>query len=201
MIPQELAPSSSSANPPYPLTFPDHTPQTAPEGARASLERAQTQFRFIPSPLARMAAAPASISAFEQLNALWAKTSLTTIERETVVLTLAVHNRCHYCVAMHSALLSRAPNQGDLVDRLRRGQLPADARLAALVSFTKNALVNAGAVDAPTAYAFAAAGYSNEQALEVLIGIATYTLSTFANRLTRAPLDAAFAAFEWREHS
>jgi len=45
--------------------------------------------------------------------------------------------------------------------------------------------------------AFTEAGYTTRNALEVVLGIGTYTLSTFANRLTGAPLDEAFAAHEW----
>jgi len=34
--------------------------------------------------------------------------------------------------------------------------------------------------------AFLAHGYTRQNALEVVLGIGTYTVSTFANRLTRA---------------
>ncbi len=37
--------------------------------------------------------------------------------------------------------------------------------------------------------AFEAAGFTARHALEVVLGVATYTLSTFANRLVRAPVD------------
>jgi uncharacterized peroxidase-related enzyme len=179
------------------LEFPDYTAETAPAGARAALQKAGQQFGFVPSPLARMAAAPATIDAFERLNAMWTRASLTPIERETVVLSLAVHNGCAYCVAMHSAVLARTPEHAALVEHLRRGEAPTDARLAALSRFTRSALVHAGEVDDAARAAFIAAGYSSEQALEIMLGIATYTLSTFINRLTAAPLDAAFSAFEW----
>jgi hypothetical protein len=33
----------------------------------------------------------------------------------------------------------------------------------------------------------------------VVLGVAAYTLSTYANRLTQAPLDAPFQAFAWNE--
>lgn len=179
------------------LAFADHTVESAPAGSRRSLEQAKKTFGFVPSPMARMASVPAVIHGFEALHALWQRTSLSHIEREALVLTVAVHNRCHYCVAMHSALLARSPAAADVVDRLRRGDLPADQRLAALVRFTTSALERAGQVEDGVARDFLRAGFSSEQALEVVLGIATFTLSTFANRLTAAPLDAAFAAFEW----
>ena len=42
-------------------------------------------------------------------------------------------------------------------------------------------------------------GYTAENALEVVLGIGTYTMSTLANRLVRAPLDDRLMAFAWPE--
>jgi alkylhydroperoxidase family enzyme len=36
---------------------------------------------------------------------------------------------------------------------------------------------------------FLAAGFDRTAALEIAMGVATYTLTTFANRLTQAPVD------------
>ena len=45
--------------------------------------------------------------------------------------------------------------------------------------------------------AFLACGYTRQHALEVVLGIGTYTMSTLANRLTDAPLDDRLSAFAW----
>ena len=42
---------------------------------------------------------------------------------------------------------------------------------------------------------FLAVGYTRQNALEVVLGIGTYTMSTLANRLTGAPLDDQLSAF------
>ncbi|MGC5410825.1 carboxymuconolactone decarboxylase family protein, partial [Streptomyces sp. DT225] len=42
---------------------------------------------------------------------------------------------------------------------------------------------------------FRAHGYTARNALEVTLGIAAYTLSTFANRMTGAPVDGPLARF------
>jgi alkylhydroperoxidase family enzyme len=44
---------------------------------------------------------------------------------------------------------------------------------------------------------FLAQGYTRQNALEVVLGIGTYTMSTLANRLTGAPVDDQLAAFAW----
>ena len=43
--------------------------------------------------------------------------------------------------------------------------------------------------------ALLAAGYTRQNALEVVLGIGTYTMSTLANRLTGAPVDDQLSAF------
>jgi hypothetical protein len=45
--------------------------------------------------------------------------------------------------------------------------------------------------------AFLASGYTRQNALEVVLGIGTYTMSTLANRLTGAPVDDQLSAFAW----
>jgi alkylhydroperoxidase family enzyme len=42
---------------------------------------------------------------------------------------------------------------------------------------------------------FLARGYTGQNALEIVLGIGTYTMSTLFNRLTGAPVDAELAAF------
>ncbi len=55
-------------------------------------------------------------------------------------------------------------------------------------------IASAGAVDDAALRDFLAYGYSERNALDVVLGIGAYTLSTLANRLTGAPVDAQLAA-------
>ena len=43
--------------------------------------------------------------------------------------------------------------------------------------------------------AFLAQGYTGQNALEVVLGIGAYTMSTLANRLTGAPIDEPLRQF------
>jgi AhpD family alkylhydroperoxidase len=185
---------------PAPLSFPSYTTADAPAASATALQQAETMFGFVPSPLARMAPAPALIKAFNTVNALWSTTSFSNLEREVAVLALAVHNGCHYCVAMHSAMLAKGGAPAALIERLRQGQAPDDPRLAALSSFVRALLVGHGVPSPEASRAFVEAGYTSTQALELLIGVGAYTISTFANRLTRAPLDPPWAPFAWQQN-
>ena len=52
-----------------------------------------------------------------------------------------------------------------------------------------NAVMHDGDVSDAAWQQFLAAGFERAAALEVVLGVAAYTLTTFANRLTQAPLD------------
>jgi AhpD family alkylhydroperoxidase len=114
-----------------------------------------------------------------------------------VVMVVAFENRCGYCVAMHSAGMTRAGAGPDLLDALRAGGPLPDARLEGLAAFTRALLRGRGDVPEEEWRRFREAGFDHAAALEVVLGVATYTLSTFANRLTQAPLDRQFEAFRW----
>jgi len=174
--------------------FRDHDLDTAPPASRAFLRATQAQLGFIPAAMARLAEAPTVLDAFARLQQIWDGASLGLLEREVVTFEVAHDNGCELCVAFHSAMLSRA-DQPALLAALRARRPLDDPRLEALRRFTRAVLDARGAVDDDALAAFRAAGFDNRQALDVVLGIATYTLSTYANRLVRAPVDPPLAAF------
>jgi len=56
-------------------------------------------------------------------------------------------------------------------------------------------LDTAGDVGEPALRAFFGQGYTEQNALEIVLGIGTYVMSTLANRLTGAPVDDQLRAF------
>ncbi len=114
-------------------------------------------------------------------------------EREVVTFVVATTNQCHYCVAMHSRIAAESIE----VAALRDGRPMADARLEAVRRLTLAVIAARGAASDEELAAFEAAGFGAQHALEVVVGVATYTLSTFANRVTRAPLDGALEPYRW----
>jgi len=179
------------------LAFVDHTPETAPDASRAALRATATHLGFLPSAMARLAESPAAVAAFGRLMALWDTCSLALVEREVVTLTIAHRAGCEVCVAMHSAIMTRSVSDAPLLAALRAQTPLADARLEALRQFTRAVLASHGGVSDGELRAFLAAGFSRQQALDVVLGVGTYTLTTTANRLTRATLDAPLQPFAW----
>ncbi|MGD0602121.1 MAG: carboxymuconolactone decarboxylase family protein [Streptosporangiaceae bacterium] len=175
--------------------FPDHTIESAPPAARRSMTATQKHLGYLPAAVARMAASPHLLDGFGKLNALFESSTLDQVAREVLVMTIATRNHCHVCVAMHTARLTALGAAPDLIAGLRSGAPLADERLEAIRVFTLGVLATAGDVDDQALRTFLSHGYTSQNALEVVLGIGTYTLSTLANRLTRAPLDDHLAPF------
>ena len=179
-------------NIPAPSTraFPTHTVETAPEASRPLLASVRSANGFLPAAVARTAESPAVLLQELALFKAFAATSLSALEREVVTMLVARTHDCGLCVAMHSAILARTGASPERIEALRAGTPLGEERLDALSAFAASVIERRGDV-APDVWArFLAAGFTRAQALEVVLGVAVYTLSTFANRLVEAPIDA-----------
>jgi AhpD family alkylhydroperoxidase len=177
------------------VAFPEQTMETAPPESRRLLKTTAAHLGYLPVALGRMAASPQLMDGFLKTSGLFESTTLDPLARETLVMTMAVRNGCHICVAMHTASLTRLGADAELIAALRDGRPAADGRLAAMQAFTLEVLETAGAVDDEQLAAFYRHGYTARNALEVVLGIGAYTMSTLANRMTRSPVDDRLAAF------
>ncbi|MFF3867223.1 carboxymuconolactone decarboxylase family protein [Micromonospora sp. NPDC001898] len=177
--------------------FTAHTPDTAPAAARPITEGVRRKFGYLPVPVALMAESPHLLKGFLTVNGIFEQCSLDPVEREVVVLTVATRNECHVCVAMHTGTLAGQGADPALIGALRSGTPLSEARLEALRLFTLAVLDHRGAVPDDVLRAFLTAGYHPGNALDVVLGVGTYTISTFANRLTDAPLDPQLADHAW----
>jgi AhpD family alkylhydroperoxidase len=175
--------------------FVDHTVESAPPAARRTLTATESRLGYLPAAVARMAEAPHLLDGFLKLSGMFETASLDPLARETLIMTIARRNGCHICVAMHTARLTELAAPPELISALRAGDPLDDARLEALRRFTLDVADAAGGVGEERVAEFLSHGYTRQQALEVVLGIGTYTLSTMANRLTEAPLDGPLARF------
>jgi AhpD family alkylhydroperoxidase len=150
---------------------------------------------YLPAGVARLAESPQLLDGFLRMTAIFDNCTLDPVAREVVVMSIATRNGCHLCVAMHTARLTALGARADIIAALRDSAPLADERLEAMRVFTLRVLDTAGDVGDEAMATFLASGYTRQNALEVVLGIGTYTMSTLANRLTRAPLDDQLSAF------
>lgn len=83
------------------------------------------------------------------------------------------------------------------VEALRNlGHVP-DERLEAVARFTKAVIATRGQVDPADFDAFKESGFTDEAALEVVLGVSLATLCNFANNLGGAPLNPQLEPYRW----
>lgn len=179
--------------------FPIHTEITAPEASKPLLEQAKKNLGIIPNLERVMAESPALLEGYVHLWELFDTTSLSAIERQVVYQTANFENQCEYCVPWHTKLSQIAGMSPDEIEALRQGAELADRKLEALRQFTRSLIFNRGKVTEAELNAFFAVGYSAQQALEVILGIAVKTMSNYTNSIAGTPLDKAVERLRWKK--
>ncbi|NLH82879.1 MAG: carboxymuconolactone decarboxylase family protein [Phyllobacteriaceae bacterium] len=178
--------------------FVSHDAATAPAESRAEIEKSIAAFGFFPNLHRILAEAPATYEAYNTTYRLFrTATTLSPLEQQVVMMTANYENRCHYCTAGHSLLMTLEKAPAADVTALREGTPLDDPRLEALRVFTRRLLETRGHVGDEALAAFLAAGYTQRQALEVLTGLAAKLLSNFTNALAHTELDPPVVPWAW----
>lgn len=181
------------------ITFPLLNETTAPEAARKALAVTQKNFGMIPNLEKVMASAPPLLKGYATLWDLFDTTTLTPIERQVVYLTANFENECNYCVPWHSMLAKQAGMHASVIEALRSGARISDNKLEALRTFTRTLIANRGKATKSELQNFFDAGYTDVQALEVILGLAIKLMSNFTNSIAGTPLDKEVENLRWKK--
>ncbi|HKS07655.1 MAG TPA: carboxymuconolactone decarboxylase family protein [Gemmatimonadaceae bacterium] len=179
--------------------FPIHTIDTAPTGSKETLKTVKETIGMIPNLAAGMAESPTLVRAFFAVREIYAQGTLTGADIQVLSLANAYENDCEWCVAFHSTLALKEGVTRETIDALRAGQVPRDARFAALSNLSRALIKNRGNVSGADLKAFYAAGFTKAQALEVVLGIGFSVMANFAGHLINAPVDHPFEPFMWKK--
>jgi uncharacterized peroxidase-related enzyme len=167
--------------------------ETAPEKSRPLLENVQKSFKFIPNLFGVFANSPVLLEGYLGLEKAFDKGSLSAVERQIILLSASVENRCGYCIAAHSTVLKAFLHvPAEVVSAVRADQPVSDPKLEALIALTKEIVTERGHVSAQVMDKFLAAGYRKDQVLEILIGVALKTMSNYLDHISPTELDPAF---------
>ncbi|MFA7669963.1 MAG: carboxymuconolactone decarboxylase family protein, partial [Burkholderiaceae bacterium] len=108
----------------------------------------------------------------------------------------ATLNDCGFCVAGHTKLsLKKLQMPEALVEALRNVAAIDDPKLDALARFSVAVIEKKGLVSDEELSAFRAAGYNDQQALEVVLGVSLATLCNYANSLAQTPINPELQPF------
>lgn len=169
--------------------FRTHDQDSAPQESRRWLEKAEEKMGFTPNVLGTMASSPQLLEGYVTLSGLFAKSSLDARERSVVLMAASRANRCDYCLAAHSGEATQAGLDEETVRALREQRSIADEKLESLRRFTTAVVEKQGWVDDTIQKRFLDAGYSQQQLLDVVLGVGMKTLSNYTNHIAHIELD------------
>lgn len=179
------------------IAFTRHTADTAPAASQPILAAVKAGFGFVPNLQATMAESPELLAGYSTLWDLFGKSSLTTTEQQVVYMTANFEHGCTYCMAGHTTLARMQKIGEPIITALREGTEIADPKLQALHRFATAVVVNRGRVDDAGVQAFLDAGYTRQNVLEVVLGVAAKVMSNYTNHLTGTPNDSFMKGNEW----
>ena len=176
------------------VQFPLHTRATAPFEAKPFLDQAGQSIGYVPALLAQMAEAPALLEGYATLGAIFRKSSFSPLEQQLVLLAVSVEHQSRYCTPAHAARARAAELDEDAIDAVRENRAIDDPRLEALRAFTSRLVRARGDLARHEVDAFLAAGFTQANALEIILAIGLKTLSTYVSHIARTPLDPPLIA-------
>jgi len=176
--------------------LPLQTSLSAPEASKPFVDKALANNGFLPNLIAVLANAPVALETYLTVSGINARAALPLAEREVVQLTAAQVHGCDFCLAGHTAIVTKKVGLDAATSlRLQRGEATGDARLDAVQTFTKAVIATRGAVADEALAAFRAAGYTDQHALEVVLGVSLATLCNFANNLGQSAINPELQPF------
>ena len=174
-----------------------NTLETAPEQAKERMEMVQKANGFIPNLIGVLANSPQALEMYQEVGKINSRTSLTPEEIEVVQITAAAHNGCDFCVAGHTkigTLKLKMPE--NVLNALRaRTTIEDNAKYQALAQFTMQLIDQRGKVSDEELAAIKAAGYSEQNILDVVLGVALATLCNYANNVAQNDINPELQAY------
>jgi alkylhydroperoxidase family enzyme len=177
--------------------FKIHTIESAPEASKPLLEASVKAFGMLPNLHGVLASAPGVLDAYQKLHELFTNTSFNAEELTVVWQTINVEHECHYCVPAHTGIAHSMKVDSALTEALRNGEAMPTEKLQVLQDFTLSMVRDRGNVSEQQTQAFFAAGYGQEQVLEVILGLSQKVISNYVNHAAKTPVDPVFEQFAW----
>ncbi|MFT5705947.1 MAG: AhpD family alkylhydroperoxidase, partial [Oceanospirillaceae bacterium] len=140
---------------------------------------------FVPNLFGYMAEAPIAVKAYLQLNELLAQSSLPAAQLQVALLTSSVVNGCGFCTTAHRAIGKKSGANQQSLDALNSGDEIKDAGDRAVAKITKLLIDNRGRVEEVDINEFIAAGFTQQNYMELIVVVTIKTLSNYTNHVTK----------------
>ncbi|MGJ8549938.1 carboxymuconolactone decarboxylase family protein [Winogradskyella wichelsiae] len=174
-----------------------NTIENAPEDSKPLLENSQKSFGMIPGLHGVLASAPKTLEAYQTLHELFTQTSFNEEELTVVWQAINVEHACHYCVPAHTGIAKMMKVDDAITEALRNETPLESSKLEALRTMTLTITRNRGQVTQEDLDTFYAAGYGEQQVLEIILGLSQKVISNYTNHIANTPVDEPFKKFAW----
>ncbi|OOR98823.1 alkylhydroperoxidase [Canicola haemoglobinophilus] len=176
--------------------FTIHTIDSAPADSQEALKAVQQANGFIPNLIGVLANAPTALETYRTVGAINGRNSLTPEEREVVQITAAVVNGCGFCVAGHTKIslkLLKMPEE--VVNAIRTiARIDSNLKLDTLARFTLAVILQKAKLTDAQLNEFFAAGYNQQNAIDVILGVSLATLCNYVN-IAETPINPELQDF------
>ena len=174
-----------------------HSIESAPEGSKPLLNGSVEAFGMLPNLHGVLASSPQTLDAYQKLHTLFQETSFDAEELTVVWQTINVEHGCAYCVPAHTGIAHSMKVDPALTEALRNQTAMTTDKLQALHEMTLLIVRNRGNVSQEALDKFYAAGYGEQQVLEIILGLSQKVISNYTNHIAQTPVDAPFESFAW----
>ena len=168
-------------------TFTVPTRDTVTPANQAMFDALQGKLGFVPNLYATFALSQNALGTYLALQS--AKSSINAKAREVVNLVVSQFNDCRYCLAAHTALGKMNGFTDAQIIEIRKGGASFDAKFDALARLTRSLVANRGHADAAAMEAFFAAGWTQENLVDVIMTIGDKIISNYLHAATDIPVD------------
>lgn len=132
---------------------------------------------------------PEALKAFLDVETALKRGSLSNKEIEIVNLAVSAAVGCEYCTAAHSNLAKLAGLSYGAVHGIRASRPSGKSRRDALAHFVRMLVTTTGTVTDKEFSAIKAAGYTDQQLVEISLAVALITFTNVFNRINDTEID------------
>lgn len=166
------------------IDYPVYSLKTVPEDAKPLLEKINSIFGGVLPLKGMMANSPVTLKSYLDILGNMNDTTFTKIEMQSVYLLTSMYNECGYCTDAHSKGLKKIYKMPeDQVDAILARTPTGDEKIDALLAATLELLENRGAITEEVRARFLAAGYTDNQLIDLLSAIAMKAITNYLGRL------------------
>ena len=147
------------------------------------------QFGLVPNLFRVVGNSPAALEGYLGLNGALGKGTIDAKTRERIALAVAEINGCGYCLSAHSYMGANLAKLDDAEILANRRGASTDPKADQAVRFAVKVTAARGHVENSDLEAVRAAGFSDEQIVEIVLHVALNTLTNYVNNVAETVID------------